>query len=637
MKSKHIFWGILFLFSTLFLFSGVQVEGNPLLGSAGNLPNLVKIKCEKIDKIAKPITQNQSLSVQTSFIGFYRYPVEDKAWIQVFDHTGYYRDLNFMGGITILNAEEGDFWNTSLLCPSGITLNWGQVTFSDNCFRNPDWEPICGSSNVILYYPLGVQCIDSGTYTMSFYKNEIFLFSKIFIIEPRIAPFKLTPYDQRDYPDHYDNRCRAELNGVAAYYNCDQLNWMLLMNLLPPDLHFENATIAQRGCALTSAAMLLKYHGVNVDPPTLNQYLSQRLNYDNEMRGYDFNGNMIWKEVIEFARQQNVNISYQNSDLYPPFNPSLETTICKWGPQILGVRNNKHFVMASGEDNSRTTIEIIDPFGGTRTNIQDNYNGVINSVRYFMGPEVDPPADNSYLYISFHSPGELILMDPLGRKTGRDPINGTDYEEIPNSSYGKEYEEDAETGETVGEDFKTIEIGQPLAGDYKLQVVGTGFGTYNLEIRGRATSGGFPSVTNFTLVPISPNNVHIYGFKYQLTPSSEIQFNALEGNFDGKGQRPSDVNKFISYVTPTQSRTTLPAGEKMYGLVLIYDKAIIAATFAATLNGRDIKGLFKPQPGQAEAVWLMLDPGSNTLVISVDGNLENRVATDTDRLVFIVQ
>ncbi|MBU4269078.1 MAG: hypothetical protein KJ808_09570 [Acidobacteria bacterium] len=75
----------------------------------------------------------------------------------------------------------------------------------------------------------------------------------------------------------------------------------------------------------------------------------------------------------------------------------------------------------------------------------------------------------------------------------------------------------------------------------------------------------------------------------------------------------------------------------MYGLVLIYDKAIIPATFAAILNGRDIKDLFKPQPGQAEAVWLMLDPGSNTLVISVDGNLENRAATDTDRLVFIVQ
>ncbi|MBU4405446.1 MAG: hypothetical protein KKG79_07540 [Acidobacteria bacterium] len=636
MRFKHVFRGILFLFSIFFLFSVVQVEGNPLLGSVGNLPNLSKITCKKINETAKPIAQNQLLAAQTSFIGFFRYPVEDKVWIQVFDHTGYYRDLSFMGGIMILNVEEGDFWNTSLLCPSGITLNWGQVTFSDNCFRNPDWEPNCGSSNILIYYPLGVQCIDSGTYTMNFYKNEIFLFSKAFIIEPRIAPFKLTPYDQRDYPDHYDNRCRAVLNGVVNYYNCDLLNFMLLMNLLPSDLQYENATIAQRGCALTSAAMLLKYHGVNVDPQTLNQWLSQRIT-DWEMRGYDLDGNVRWPEVVEFALQQNVNISYLGRDLRSPFNPSLETTICKWGPQILGVKNDNHFVMASGEDNPRTTIEIIDPSGGVRTNIRDKYNGEISSVRYFMGPEVDQPAENSYIYISFHSPGELVLTDPLGRKTGRDPLSGTDYEEIPNSSYGKEYEHDDETGETVGEDFKTLEIVQPLAGNYKLQIIGTGFGTYNLEICGRATSGGFPSVTNFTLVPISPNNVHIYGFKYQLTPSSEIQFNALEGNFDGKGQRPSDVNKFISYVTPTQSRTTLPAGEKMYGLVLIYDKAIIPATFAAILNGRDIKDLFKPQPGQAEAVWLMLDPGSNTLVISVDGNLENRAATDTDRLVFIVQ
>jgi len=110
----------------------------------------------------------------------------------------------------------------------------------------------------------------------------------------------------------------------------------------------------------------------------------------------------------------------------------------------------------------------------------------------------------------------------------------------------------------------------------------------------------------------------------------------VPGNFDGKGQRPSDVNKFLSYVTPTQSTTTLPAGTTSFSLVIIYDKNIIPSTFTAELNGIDIKSLFHPTPGSAESVSLNLNPGRNTLVLSVEGNLPNRVARDTDRLVFIV-
>lgn len=262
--------------------------------------------------------------------------------------------------------------------------------------------------------------------------------------------------------------------------------------------------------------------------------------------------------------------------------------------------------------------------------------------------KTDQPIDNSYLFITLHSPGELLITDPQGRRTGRDPINGIDFQEIPESSYYQEYEEDAETGETVGDDIKMLDIGQPLDGDYKLQVIGTGSGTYNMDIRGSDISTGPPSGKDFIMIPITPNIVHIYGFKYQKAIGSQLQFTALDGNFDGKGQRPSGVNKFISYVTPTQGRTTLARGtiipplvndpkRTIFRLVLIYDKAIISSTFSAVMNGKDIKSLFHPAPGHAETVWLELDPGSNTLVISVDGNLENRAATDTDRLVFIVQ
>ena len=110
----------------------------------------------------------------------------------------------------------------------------------------------------------------------------------------------------------------------------------------------------------------------------------------------------------------------------------------------------------------------------------------------------------------------------------------------------------------------------------------------------------------------------------------------MPGNFDGKGQRPADVNKFLSYVNLTKSTTTLPAGTTNFSLIIIYDKNIIPSTFTAELNGVDVKSLFHPIPGSAESVTLNLEQGRNTLVLSVEGKPPNRVARDTDRLVFIV-
>ena len=70
-----------------------------------------------------------------------------------------------------------------------------------------------------------------------------------------------------------------------------------------------------------------------------------------------------------------------------------------------------------------------------------------------------------------------------------------------------------------------------------------------------------------------------------------------------------------------------------------YASTTIPATFSARLNGVDITSLFHPQPGTFETVQLVfLQPGRNVLVLSIDGTVSSgRVATDTDRLVFIVQ
>lgn len=59
-------------------------------------------------------------------------------------------------------------------------------------------------------------------------------------------------------------------------------------------------TIAQKGCALTSIAMVLSYHGSPADPSTLNSYLV------NHPKGYDKEGNLYWDAALQGYSQGRV-------------------------------------------------------------------------------------------------------------------------------------------------------------------------------------------------------------------------------------------------------------------------------------------------------------------------------------------
>ncbi len=107
--------------------------------------------------------------------------------------------------------------------------------------------------------------------------------------------------------------------------------------------------------------------------------------------------------------------------------------------------------------------------------------------------------------------------------------------------------------------------------------------------------------------------------------------------FDGKGQRPFDVNTFLAYAGPMEAQTILPAGQTSYDIAIYYGKTILPGTFKATLNRVDITGSFHPKAGTSEIVTVTLQKGRNTLILSVDGVRDDgRRATDTDRLTFIV-
>ena len=107
--------------------------------------------------------------------------------------------------------------------------------------------------------------------------------------------------------------------------------------------------------------------------------------------------------------------------------------------------------------------------------------------------------------------------------------------------------------------------------------------------------------------------------------------------FDGKGQRPADVNTFLAYANPTRIETDLPVDTSKFSLHIFYGETIDPATFKAELNKQDISSRFDPKPVGDQTVELSLKKGRNVLTLSIEGEREDKKKSkDKDRLVFIV-
>ena len=103
------------------------------------------------------------------------------------------------------------------------------------------------------------------------------------------------------------------------------------------------------------------------------------------------------------------------------------------------------------------------------------------------------------------------------------------------------------------------------------------------------------------------------------------------------GGQSKEVDAFLSYVSPLQGRTDLPAGTTGFNVTIVYGATINPATFQASLNGAPFAG-FNPVAGTSETLTIPLAAGRNVLLLQVDGVISSgRTATDRDRLTFIVR
>jgi hypothetical protein len=118
-------------------------------------------------------------------------------------------------------------------------------------------------------------------------------------------------------------------------------------------------------------------------------------------------------------------------------------------------------------------------------------------------------------------PAELLLIDPRGRKLGKDPRTDKTCAEIPNSSYERESIADDVSG-APGPETIIIHIGNPVSGEYSLQVIGREPSQYDLEIRGYDCEMD-PSDAVFTNVTLHDDVDHIYLINYSNKKGNKIK------------------------------------------------------------------------------------------------------------------
>jgi hypothetical protein len=556
-----------------------------------------------------------------SFGGFVRCPAGDPSnpdctnfslWKIAEDNTGYYRDVLFGAMTAISNPTAGEQWGMTVTRPNGERMNFAPVTYDGSCFTLSS-QRVCGATHLNVYWYFRSQCAAPGQWQAEASNGGTVFAAVPFTIKPQLGTpaevaSKLPPFAQNNYPfEPYGGLCRDRT--TLESFPCSegrpgQVEW----------------TIAETGCTLVNIASILNYHGVATDPVQLNHWLLAN-NF------YTPAGEIYLDAPAQYARARGVNLSFEGIS-YQGEN-FLSDQICRFGPPLMRVANNTHNVIATGRDDAQSTFTILDARDGAHKELTA-YGNTYDSFAVYAGPE-HTFTDRSGMTFTFHSPVESFVVDPLGRRQGLDPRTGTRYDEIPGAFYG----EFSTLGPVLPDGYeppKMLDLRRPAEGAYTLTVVGTGEGTYDAEFIMHDRSLG-RSLRRFDDVPTAPGAVHTYQVEFSKAEGAQLR---VTGVFDGGGQRPRDVNKFLTYAQPTQGSTALPAGATSYTLLLFYGQSAIPSTFRAQLNGADITPMFSPAAGGSQAVALPLQRGRNVLQLSVDGNLPNRVATDSDRLVFDV-
>jgi len=302
--------------------------------------------------------------------------------------------------------------------------------------------------------------------------------------------------------------------------------------------------MGNRGCALTSLAMALRFAGISdiltfppfatFNPGSLNKFMSNTL-FGLPLPGGEFSpgsaNSTDGHDVIFDVTTRLIGLNHSDPQLMfksaGAFDSVLDPTdaykaldgaVCTdKRPIVVGVTGSGnsfagHYVLVYGRQERSTPGSIPqyliadpghqDPIhldtGGLRS-LDDYLDPVIGLPKFVTrGVVTDPPNDVSGLDLAAGHAVEILVTDPNGKRTGFDEAGGRVLQDIPQSAYFRDALDDDSVPEAATGYTHSVQIFQPLQGPYQVTVTGLTFGSYGLLLAPFTQDGSAQAMTLFS-------------------------------------------------------------------------------------------------------------------------------------------
>jgi hypothetical protein len=322
------------------------------------------------------------------------------------------------------------------------------------------------------------------------------------------------------------------------------------------------------GCNLTSHVMNINYYAqlqnVNVPgtdtifqttPKILNDWLQRNNGYYtgkimtlNDGSKYVNSSFVVYGAVERYAKKNNVKLSYEAPIKYSMFKPpltgsdftaryaeGLTRSLCSLQPAILMVQwpgfPVGHYVSATGKSvvNTIDTWRIHDPERTYVTSLQEKYQNIFWGIQ-----KVKTEVPQEFLSFALHSPVEIVVTDPDGKKQGFNPLTQTFFNEINEAYYDTDLLASVEEGFSGSIEQKLLQIGKPKAGIYSIDVFGTGNGDYALETV--YSLGDIVHKLPIVSGAIASGDLHTYILQFNSNSENSVLIRSLPVSFEMYGK-----------------------------------------------------------------------------------------------------
>lgn len=294
-------------------------------------------------------------------------------------------------------------------------------------------------------------------------------------------------------------------------------------------LGFQNATIERWGCAVTSIAMLLRYHGMtqmpdgtHLTPSSVNDWLKANNGFSTGGNGRGSYSYLVWNAVSRLTQKlynegkSTIKLEHKRAYASDETDQLLkDDIILRNSPPIFGVNNTTHFVAVNGFNDD--TFLLNDPEWGYDELLDFTENTYSQADRFIRSN-----TDLSNVTIVINPNVEMLLIDSSGRKTGRVFEDGLlkVYNEIPEAFYANQpplasINEFGEQ-ESLGTGVNELYIAQPNNDRYTLIISSTENDTYTLNLSAFQENGDAVQEISSGIISSETNQMLVVDYKKEL-------------------------------------------------------------------------------------------------------------------------